>query len=179
MATPPDFTTGQVLTAAQMNAVGLWLVKTQTVTGGNAATVVTNAFNTDFQNYKIIVSNGATSSGNTSLNLTFGATVANYDYAGFFFGPSGTGVFGGINQTNVLIGEGTTNLIQCNFECQNPFLAKHTTFANMTAYNLTNNNGRLCSGALSNTTSYTDFTLTLTGGATFTSGTIYVYGYRD
>jgi hypothetical protein len=31
MATPPDFSSGAVLTAAQMNSVGLWLVKTQTV----------------------------------------------------------------------------------------------------------------------------------------------------
>ena len=30
MATPPDFSVGQVLTAAHMDAVGLWLVKTQT-----------------------------------------------------------------------------------------------------------------------------------------------------
>ena len=31
MATPPDFSSGQVLTSSAMNSVGLWLVKTQTV----------------------------------------------------------------------------------------------------------------------------------------------------
>jgi hypothetical protein len=41
MATPPDFSSGAVLTAAQMNSVGLWLVKTQTVGTAVSSVAVT------------------------------------------------------------------------------------------------------------------------------------------
>jgi hypothetical protein len=51
MASPPDFTTGQVLTASQMNAVGLWLTSTHTLT--SASNTLDNIFSDDFDNYRI------------------------------------------------------------------------------------------------------------------------------
>jgi hypothetical protein len=72
MATPPDFTAGQILTAAQMNQIGLWKV-TPTSVSGTGATIdsdgnvvvlgggtnftVNGAFSADFSSYKIIVQN--------------------------------------------------------------------------------------------------------------------------
>jgi hypothetical protein len=41
MATPPDFVDGQVLTAAQMNAIGLWLVRSSIVFASAAYLLVT------------------------------------------------------------------------------------------------------------------------------------------
>ena len=72
MATPPDFTAGQILTAAQMNQIGLWKI-TPTSVSGTGATIdsdgsvvvlgggtnftVNGAFSADYSSYKIIVSN--------------------------------------------------------------------------------------------------------------------------
>jgi hypothetical protein len=53
MATPPDFTTGQVLTAAQMNAVGMWLVGTFTVSA-QSEIICSSVFSSDYDNYKIV-----------------------------------------------------------------------------------------------------------------------------
>jgi len=53
MATPPTFTVGQVLTAAQMNAVGLWEIQTQTVTAQQNVDFI-NVFDTDYSGYKIL-----------------------------------------------------------------------------------------------------------------------------
>ena len=55
MATPPVFSAGAVLTAAQMNAVGLWEIKTQTIGTGVASFEVTGAFSSDYDNYKIVI----------------------------------------------------------------------------------------------------------------------------
>jgi hypothetical protein len=54
MATPPDFTTGQVLTAAQMNGVGLWLVKTGTFTTQDL--IADTAFSTEYDRYLLTTS---------------------------------------------------------------------------------------------------------------------------
>jgi hypothetical protein len=175
----PSFASGEVLTAADMNAVGLWLVKTQAVTGGNAATVVTGAFSADYDAYKVVVSNGACSAANTGILLTLGSTVSGYSYGALFGGASGSGGFGSATETSFLVGEANTNQLQSNFELQNPFLAKHTTIGTIPSYNVSNNNMRVLGGVLGNTTSYTAFTLTLGGGATFTSGTIRVYGMKN
>ena len=50
MATPPTFSSGSVLTAAQMNAVGLWLVKTQTVGTAVSSVSVTDVFSSNYDN---------------------------------------------------------------------------------------------------------------------------------
>lgn len=47
MATPPTFTAGQVLTAAQMNLVGLWRIN------GGTTMFYDNVFTSDYRNYKI------------------------------------------------------------------------------------------------------------------------------
>lgn len=54
MATPPTFTVGQVLTAAQMNAVGLWKVGTFTASGTSRALVCDNVFTSDYENYLVV-----------------------------------------------------------------------------------------------------------------------------
>jgi len=48
--TYPSFTSGDILTAADMNAVGLWLVKTQTVGTAVSSVQVTGAFSSTYDN---------------------------------------------------------------------------------------------------------------------------------
>lgn len=196
MATPPDFTVGQVLTAAQMNAIGLWRITTCTVSsvGGTAATAsngvitvgtgntsltVSNAFSSDFDNYRIIYSGGTMSStGSISFQLN-NSTGTTYRISGIYMAYGSTTVNGygpslanrwtdiGIMGTT----EGTTD-----FDIYNPFATKPTrmkttSWEQSQYYNFV--------GFDSSTASSTGFTITPAGaGPSFTGGQIRVYGYR-
>ena len=50
MATPPDFSSGAVLTAAQMNSVGLWKVGNGTLSG--SSTDIVGCFSSNYDVYK-------------------------------------------------------------------------------------------------------------------------------
>ena len=82
MATPPDFTAGAVLTAAQMNAVGLWLVGTVTVSASTSGTTDT-AFTSDYKNYRIVGTFSSTAAINLAMTLRNSSgdvTATNYKY---------------------------------------------------------------------------------------------------
>jgi hypothetical protein len=181
MAVPPDFVAGQVLTAAQMNKIGFWLVKTQTIGTTVASVTVTDAFSADYDNYLILVNGGAGST-NLGLNTTLGSTATGYYFAANFVSYAGvSGVFSGANTTSVQeSGYASTGAINYQMVIKSPFLADRTFFnfqtsgAATTGVNLAVNGG----GYLADDTSYTAFTLTCAAG-TLTGGTIRVYGYRN
>jgi hypothetical protein len=54
MATPPDFSTGQVLTAAMMDQIGLWKVSGGTFTA--ATTFDVTGFISDYHRYRVVIS---------------------------------------------------------------------------------------------------------------------------
>jgi hypothetical protein len=54
MATPPVFTAGQVLTAAQMNAVGLWKVDSGTFSAVTSVSLPNGTFTADYDNYRLM-----------------------------------------------------------------------------------------------------------------------------
>jgi hypothetical protein len=179
----PDFSPGEVLTAAAMDSIGLWLVKTQTVSSSPAVTsvTVTDAFSADYDNYRIIY-DGGTHSGGGSLNLQFGSTTSGYHYAYIFNQYSATAVVGGGSTvaTNFdSIGRGATNGNNLNCDVFGPFLSQRTGVKYLaTDYLATgfNVNG---TGFLDDATSYTSFTILVAGGFNITGGTIRVYGYRN
>ena len=177
MATPPDFTIGQVLTAAQMNGVGLWLVKTQTIGNGVSSVAVTDAFSTDYDTYKIIVSGGV---GSTIQNLALqlGATTTGYYGGQMTVNASGVVAGAGMNNTAswTLAGISSTNSNYLNAELLNPFLTKPTTLSSSRNDDRTAGSYGTTAGFVDNSTSYTGFTLIV--GGTMTGGTIRVYGYR-
>ena len=178
MAVPPDFTAGQVLTAAQMNAVGLWLIKTQTIGTGVSSVEVTGAFSADYNNYRIDIAGGA-SSANGALRLTLGATVTGYYYAfnlNTWANSPSTG--GGSNAAYHLLGDMTTTGLSGSCDVFNPFASDETYFRGQAVSMRTDGYFINLGGYLNNTTSYTAFTITPSTG-TLTGGTIYVYGYRD
>jgi len=72
----PSFNVGEVLTAADMNAVGLWLVKTQTIGTSVSSVQVTSAFSANYDNYLIILAGG--SGTQAGLRMTLGATTTGY-----------------------------------------------------------------------------------------------------
>ena len=179
MATPPDFSSGAVLTAAQMNAVGLWLVKTQTIGSAVSSVSVTDAFSADYDNYKIIVS-GGTASASSNLNLRLGASATAY-YGGLIFMAYTAGVTSaGLNNGSSIpwVGSGEAAGLQVNLDLLNPFLAKVTTFNGSYAGNATGSIAGNLNGFHNSAVSYSAFTLFPASG-TLTGGTIRVYGYRN
>ena len=181
MATPPDFTTGQVLTAAQMNAVGLWLVKTQTIGTAVSSVTVSDAFSADFDAYKIIVS-GGTGSAISNIGLSLGASVTGYYSGGAVF-TYGAAVQANINDNNAAswtrAAQMATDSIFMEATLVDPFLAKKTKVSFVYGLPDTAQSGGMAAGFHNSATSYTSFTLDPAGAATMTGGTIYVFGYRN
>jgi hypothetical protein len=178
MATPPVFTSGQILTAAQMNAAGLWLVKSQTIGTTVASVAVTDAFTTDFDSYKITITGGVAST-TALIGCQLGSTATGYYWAHPFVTYSGvSGLSSGSNTANFSrVGLGTTSVLTCNFELFNPFTAKNTIINYSYVDARTNGETGAGGGFLNDTTSYTAFTLAISSG-TMTGGTVRVYGYN-
>lgn len=183
MAVPPDFVAGQVLTAAQMNAIGLWEVKSQTIGTTVSSVTVSSAFSSDYDNYVITLTGGVTSA-STYIALSLGSTAT-----GYYFGAGGTRwdngtastVFGS-NQasfTNAMYGNTDTTFGYVVL--QNPFNTKRTGMLQQTNINVTTGVATLTGGGyLNDNTSYTAFTLTtVTALSTMSGGIIRVYGYRN
>jgi len=95
MATPPDFTTGQVLTSATMNTVGQWLMIPTSVSGTGASlsngkialssctdVTINGVFTADYENYLLLARLSFTG-GDTTMQLTASGTAAtsNYNYS--------------------------------------------------------------------------------------------------
>jgi hypothetical protein len=154
---------------------GLRLVKKQTIGTGVSSVVVTGAFSAAYENYKIIISGGASSAVGYST-LTLGSTTTGY-YMGYV-GLTFTGTTSNAGANNVggvlysVFGHGTRGLNAC-IDVLSPFNTTETYFFSV---NSANNQGLSGQGFLDNDTSYTAFTLTPASG-TLTGGTIYVYGY--
>jgi hypothetical protein len=176
----PDFTPGEVLTAAAMDSIGLWLVKTQTVGTAVPNVVVTGAFSADFDNYRITYTGGTTSA-TTNIVMVMGATTTGY-YAQTIYQQYASALAPLANVPdnngaawNYIGGGGAATFARVALDLYNPFLATRTVvssqYATQTVAGATN-------GFLNNTTSYTGFTFGC-GAGTLTGGTIRVYGYRN
>lgn len=178
MATPPTFSAGSILTAAQMNSVGLWLVKTQTIGTAVSSVAVTGAFSSDYDNYLITIAGGTHSTGSAGFYLQMGATTTGYYYSFSYTAYNTTpSAAAGANVAKWdYVGSCNSNGLQALIDINSPFLTKPTSYRS-TVVNHTNYAGN-CVGLLNNTTSYTGFTLSLTAG-TITGGTIRIYGYRN
>jgi len=172
----PDFSPGEVLTAAAMDSIGLWLVKTQTIGSGVATQEVTSCFSADYENYLVTVS-GGTNSTNSSLNFRLGTTATGYrwTYAYTSFNNSVQGA-GTLNDTSVFyVGFANTNGLTAKIDVTAPFLSTSTL--------ITGDGGSVGSfaghvvGVEPNSTSFTGLTI-VAGSGTMTGGTIRVYGYR-
>ena len=165
---------------------GLVLVKTQAITPGVTSVTVSNAFSTTFENYKIILSNFRASAA-VSAGFRLNNVNSNYYYtntsAGTYATASGNVTFsnaaGASNYDPVVVAAATTNEVSgCTLELQNPFLAVSTAIQSSASDTRVGGAGpRTGSGYHATATSYTDCTFFLSGGVTFTTGNIAIYGY--
>ena len=157
----------------------LVLVKSQTIGSAVSSVAVTNAFSATYDNYKIMISGGA-SSANSWLGLQLGATTT-----GYYWGRAGASYASGSDSNDQLANgasftdiayTGTTGGLAFNCELINPYLAKKTGIGWFNMMLVSGQAGGAGAGFLDNTTSYTDFTITVHTG-TITGGEIRVYGY--
>jgi hypothetical protein len=173
----PSFASGEVLTAADMNAVGLWLVKSQAVGTGVSSVTVTGAFSADYENYRVIYSGGSQSVTN-AISLQLGSTNTNY-YGFMPFGTFNSATVNGANDNNTAFftfaggGDSNTSVVSC--DVINPFLTRRTEFMSRCRYGAVYGH---YVGVQDSATSFTAFTIAPLSG-TFTGGTIRVYGYRN
>jgi hypothetical protein len=175
----PTFSAGNVLTAADMNAVGLWLVKTQTITNGSSDVTVTGAFSADYDANKVIIANGG-SAANSNCSLQIGASTTGYycSYTGVTFSTGAASLAADNNAASfTLAAFSTTTTLNMNVDIMNPFLADSTVIFGSRVGGIASG-GFLYSGVLNDTTSHTSFKVTC-ATSTFTGGTIRVYGYRN
>jgi hypothetical protein len=160
-------------------SAGLQLVKSQAIGSGVSQVIVSNAFNSTYDAYKIVVGNGA---GSTVTSLTAqlgnGGTFSTSSYGTFLWyigfgastGVSSTANAGGFDNSGYV----TSQYIDASYDVINPFLAKETILKNG-SWNYPGGTG-FFTGRHQVGLSYADFKLIPTSG-TLTGGTIYVYGY--
>jgi len=113
MATPPTFTTGQVLTAAQMNTIGLHLIATRTVSSATEM-VFDNVFTSDYLNYLCIVNiTGATATGFLNWQERVGGANANTSYS-----SAGVGYYlsAGSGFQNIIAGQNVAQGVVGSFD---------------------------------------------------------------
>ena len=175
--TYPNFNVGETLRAADMNAVGLWLVKSQTIGTGVSSVTVTGAFSADYDNYRIVIS-GGTANTPANMALTLGASATQY-YGSLQYATYASGAYLSATDNNNIqwsfVGYCNTNTLGASFDLINPFNTKHTQILNAgwSPFNA----GGTFQGIHQVATSYSSFTIS--SSATMTGGTIRVYGYRN
>lgn len=177
MATPPTFSTGAVLTAAQMNSVGLWLVKSQTVGSGVSSVTVTGAFNADYENYRIIISGVDCASGGFVWYTQLGGVASNY--YGSLYIDAYTGASTTTFRTNAGISlpigvQDLDNTTVC-LDVLRPYVNTVTT---LNGNHYGGGYSGWVGGAHAANASHTSINFYL-GSGTMTGGTIKIYGYRN
>jgi len=175
--TYPTFTNGQVLPASDLNAIGLWLVKTQAVGTGVSSVTVSSAFSADFDNYMVTYSGGV---GSTLHNMRLQLGSATSGYYGFgAYGTFAGATVSGVNDNNAAtfryVGGGDAYGSTLRATLITPY-----------ATGLTSINAIIDTGTSFGTyvgryypdTQFTAFTMSPDSG-TLTGGTIRVYGLRN
>lgn len=174
----PVFASGDVLNASDMNAVGLWLVKAQTIGSAVSSVQVTSAFSSDYINYRVVISGGGGST-DSGLRLTFGSTTTAYYSVMVYYsaGAVGDGIQRTNNSTYIDMGltDDATGQNFYTFDIGNPQQAIPTSVAGF--FSSRTYNG-FFGGLQASNTQFTSFTVAPASG-TLTGGTIKVYGYRD
>jgi hypothetical protein len=182
MATPPVFSAGAVLTASQMNAIGMWHLNTTTFTTQNSVNV-DSVFSSDYNHYRVLISASGSSAGAT-MDMNFRTTTTDignvYYRRGFYWINNAVDLSAGPNTylyiNNLTNNTNTRNLV--TLDIFNPNIAANTSMMNH-SFDLQNVLSIHLGYFVNNTTQYTGFNLNCarSAGSTMT-GSVSVYGYR-
>ena len=180
----PDFSPGEVLTAAAMDSIGLWKVAETSFTGSSLVSV-NNCFSDNYRNYRIIITNFGSTSSFTRWRLRAGGVNAdgtNYFRYGFStsFSSGSLTVYNGGSETAWIpatsYGGFSGAIGVSELFVGNPFQTTVTT-------STTNVNdgfaavSYVLNGAHNLSNSYDGFSIIPNSGTI--TGTIKVYGIRD
>lgn len=94
MAVPPIFVSGQVLTAAQMNKVGMWTVIAKTSFSAVSNFGAANVFTSDYDDYLLVVRATTSSTTSGGFQLTISSTPASTLYSRQVFSADNTTLSG-------------------------------------------------------------------------------------
>lgn len=183
----PVFTSGEVLTAANMNAVGLWQIYSSSFSAVTSFSLPTDTFTSNFRNYRIIYNLTVNSDADFTLRLRKAGT----DSSGGVYNTMLTGITSGAvasnstgdSQTAWIFGEQDSVLdgYTATFDLYQPKLNTRT-FAtgNLVMVNkaATATIGRSGSWWHNLVDTY-DSTTLISSVATSMTGVVRVYGYRD
>ena len=158
---------------------GMVLVKSQVIGSAVSSVTVSDAFSATYDNYRIIVSGGASSVSPENLSMTLGATATGYYWAqnGRTFADADNSG-GAANGSSWRAGAMSSTTLSMSLDVFQPFLADQTWFSGTKIFPTTTGSFFSVGGYLNDSTSYTAFTLTAASG-TITGGTIRVYGYAN
>ena len=178
----PNFSVNEVLTSSAMNAVGLWLVKTQTISSATSGTDLDDCFSSNYTDYRIVYSFNGNSNGYVEMRLRSGGTTDTspwYSNCTRTQANSTTATVSNFNgNTAFILTDGLTQTTRGCIDLFNPqtstnaFASHSSTGLGATAYQYT---GGTYHSSASSFTGLRFFSST--AGFTFT-GTIRVYGYR-
>jgi hypothetical protein len=166
-------------TALGGNYPGLRLIKTQTVGSAVASVVVPDVFSAAYDDYKIIYTGGAASSGAVHMYMTIGTITSGYFSSGVYqSATSATQVTYNLPNAGVFLpGLGSFFYMRHEIEVSSPFKVAAKTINSRNAnYDNVNSVGGTAWGITVANTSSTYFSLSMATG-TMTGGIIYVYGY--
>jgi hypothetical protein len=178
----PDFSPGEVLTAAAMDSIGLWLVKTQTFATATSPVNITDCFTADYDNYRIVANIFGSAASFCTLQYLVGTTPetgASYSRRGWYQVGSTLAAYNGSGETSHFFAQyGTTSSSFGATACDvfNPQKATRTAI-NIRNLDLSSADTYDISGQNTSTSLFTGFRLNATSGNL--SGTVRVYGYRN
>jgi len=190
MTTPPVFTTGAVLTAAQMNAVGMWKITPTTVSGtgvsitsnnvtfsGSTEIICDGVFSSEYRDYLIMCDFSSTQEDSFNLQYRTGTTTATGYNSVLVVLTSGTPA-GGPSTGGTAIRVGATNINafhSLEAKIFTPNVASvptrhHSTFNRSSSASI-----EFVVGTQTATTQFTGFRLSIATGTV--TGTLQIYGY--
>ena len=158
---------------------GLVYVKSQTVGSGVTSVTVSDAFNSTYADYRVVISGVSFSSADADVRVKFEAALSTYNWAGtyqLYTNPTViTGTGASSSSGGIAIGASeTSGNFSCAFDVQRPALSSFTV---VTGTHANDSYRTTYSGCMNTATAYTDLIINVSGG-TMTGGTITVYGYR-
>jgi hypothetical protein len=180
----PDFSPGEVLTAAAMDSIGLWKVAEFSATSGTQL-VCNNAFNNDFLNYRVLINlrtSGA--AGNVTFQLGSSNSLYRYGVLEIRTVGSGTNQYGsGITSTSsAIIGPrfDAGNQSSASMDIFAPNIAQQTTWSLNSMTTIGDNaTGPFVGGGWHvSSVAYPNITFFLSAGA-IVQMNVRVYGYRS
>ena len=161
---------------------GVVLAKTQVVGSGVTSVVVNDAFSAAYDNYEVLWTGGTMTSSSGDSQLTLYLGNSNTGYKNILRYSNGSAMSVALQENAAQwnwVGGGSTGSGLLQIKLYAPYLSVHTRMSS-TAYNSWNNvYFGTADGVHTVSSSYTGFTVNVSGTGTMSGGTIRVYGYNN